>query len=272
MDTDQNANNIGDLTTIVTWSVLLSKCTRFAQASVAFPKGELGDRWRASVAPMIGLQSIAFALGEAATLPVDERLLGIDRAGLMIRAHSKELDETWRAEPMPEELLELIADARAVLERAAHLGAHASVASDGFVMPDVHALCAQAIDDGYEGHIFAAMPGTILREGTPALVARPGPLPFDVPGLDAESGPSVQAQVYRSIVDTSGAVRDTVVPFHEEMPAGRPLLEHIVEDGALTRIESDASQVEKWITAQARSLDGRSHELVVAPADATDGA
>lgn len=262
MNTDHNANKITDLSEIVTWAVLLSKWTRFAQSSVALPEDETGERWRKSVAPMIGLQAVCFALRDVTRLPDDERLLGIDRASVIIRNHARELDEAWRGEPMPEGLLEVMADARAALESAEHIAYHARAEGDEFVMPDVHELCAQAVSDGFEGELFASPPGTILSSGEPALVSRPRPIPFDVPGLVTDDSPRLQQQVYRMVDDEAGAVRDEVVPYHRTMPAGRPMLEHVVSGGRVLRNARSDEQVRLWIEEQARTMEGLSREVV----------
>jgi len=272
MNTAQNTNNIENLTNIVTWSVLLGKWTSFAKSALALPDDEDGDRWKATVAPMIGLQALCFALGECGSLSVDERLLGIDRAGLGIRNHSKELDAIWRSEPMPADLLELLDDAGLALVRAEHIGFGAIVQQDGFVMPDIHEPCLDAIDRGFDGELFAAAPGTILAPGEPAIFSRPRAVPFEVPGLERGPSASLQEQVYRSIDDSRGVVSDEIVAFHTQLPAGRPMLEHAIARGKLVRPQQSAEQTERWIEQQARAFDGRTHEVVRTEDETTDGA
>jgi len=214
---------------------------------------------------MIGLQAVCFALGESFAIPVSERLLGIDRAGVIIRNHARELDKAWGSEPMPEQLLELMADARSARDASAHIGFVAVVESDGFVMPAIDEPCARAIDDGFTGELFAAPPGTILAAGEPALFSRPHPLPFEVPGLCAHDEPIVQEQIYRSTDESANLVRDEIVAFHKEMPAGRPLLEPMVPGGAsgtLVREPRTDAQVRAWIEEQARTFDGREHVVL----------
>ncbi len=272
MNTNHNPNKLKQAADIVTWSVLLGKWTSFAQSALALPDNEHGGRLRASVAPIIGLQALCFALGECAALPIGERLLGIDRAGVGIRGFARDLDLIWRAEQMPADLLQLLDDAGRALVYAEHLGFVSCVQSDGFVMPEIHSACADAVERGFEGDLFAALPGTLLAPGEPALFTRPHKIPFDVPGLEAEEGASVQVQVYRSIDESRSTVVDEIVPFHTALPAGRPLLDHVIADGELTLPAPDEARAAHWIEQQARAFDGRAHEIVRASDETTGSA
>ena len=107
-----------DPVTGLTWAVLLGRWTDFARAAVALPRDADGDRWRASVAPVIGLQAVTFALGDLDRLEPAERALGLDRAEVLIGRYSGELHEHWRGVPMHGELVRLIEDAMAALASA----------------------------------------------------------------------------------------------------------------------------------------------------------
>src|SRR5262245_40321112 len=48
----------------LTWPALLGHWTAFAQNSLALPKTADGDRWRAAVPAIIGLQALTHALGD----------------------------------------------------------------------------------------------------------------------------------------------------------------------------------------------------------------
>jgi hypothetical protein len=104
-----------------TWAMLLARWTQFAQASVALPRTAEGSRWRAAVGPIVGLQAVVFALGELEGLPADERALGRDRAGVLIRQYAGALEGLWSSEPMPGEVAALIADAREAARRVDEL-------------------------------------------------------------------------------------------------------------------------------------------------------
>lgn len=107
----------------LTWAMLLGRWVEFARASVAFPRTPEGSRWRAAVGPIVGLQAVAFALGELGTLPPDERALGLDRAAVLIRQHADALAGLWSGQALPAEIAALIADARAAWAAAqAHAG------------------------------------------------------------------------------------------------------------------------------------------------------
>lgn len=98
----------------LTWPALLAKWTEFAQASVAFPRTQEGDRWRAAVPAIITLQAVTFAMGEVGELAIDERALALDRAAILIRKHERELTALWPT-GVPNQMAELLADAKASL-------------------------------------------------------------------------------------------------------------------------------------------------------------
>jgi hypothetical protein len=101
----------------LTWPALLAKWTQFAQASAAFPRTGMGDRWRASVPAIIGLQAVTFALADLAMLLPNERVVGLARAAAVIERHRGELLALWGLQMSPE-LRDLIADAQAALVAA----------------------------------------------------------------------------------------------------------------------------------------------------------
>ncbi len=199
--------------------MLLGRWMDLARASAALPPD---DRWRVSVPAVIGLQAVSCALAESLELPTSERLLGVDRGAVLIRRHVAQLNDTWRGEPMPERLTELIADARAAWNVAAEAGVEWVVAVERLEMPDVAAHL-----EGAMGDVLAAPPGTILFRGSPAVFARPETIEFNVHGLTrGEVGPP--RQVYRR-----GGTDpcDIVAPMLTALPAGRPLLVWMVRDG-----------------------------------------
>jgi hypothetical protein len=103
----------------MTWPALLAHWTDFARASIALPRNSEGDRWRAAVAPIIGLQAVTFALGDLGRLGSgEERALALDRAAILIDRHGAELAALWPGQPLDPHLTGLIADARACLAAA----------------------------------------------------------------------------------------------------------------------------------------------------------
>ena len=104
----------------LSWSILLARWTRFAQAALALPEDASGDAWRASVESIIALQAVTFALGDLHLLPVDERALSVDRAGVLIVKHERALTRAWHNQAPPPSVRELIDDARRALGAARH--------------------------------------------------------------------------------------------------------------------------------------------------------
>ena len=103
----------------LTWTALLGKWIEFAQTSVALPKGAEGDRWRASVAPIVNLQAVTFALAELKDLPTADRPLARDKAEILISDNAEKLSELWGEMHLPATLHEIIADARVALTLSA---------------------------------------------------------------------------------------------------------------------------------------------------------
>jgi hypothetical protein len=101
----------------LTWAVLLGRWVEFARGALALPEDEAGLALRESVADIIALQAVWFALQHIDELDSDERALGIARAGLLIDRHGEAVNARWRGQPMPTELSSLIADARDALAK-----------------------------------------------------------------------------------------------------------------------------------------------------------
>lgn len=105
----------------LTWTALLARWYDFARSSVALPRTPEGDAWRNSVAPIITLQAITFALAELPDLPGTEHALALDRARLQIDAARRELARAWGAAFLPGALNELLVDAEGAWSAAAAL-------------------------------------------------------------------------------------------------------------------------------------------------------
>lgn len=256
----------------MTWAALLGRWLDFARASVALPKDTAGQRWRQSVAPIITLQAVIFALRQLDDLPEDERALGLDRAEILIRQESAGLNSAWRGEPMPELLLELIADAPAAL-RAATVGAAVELAvlDSGRTGPFPADACrmvpacesALAVIDAseFDGEVHLALPGTLLAPGEVMGFAvgrsvrawRRGRLnaaeAFQValPGLSEALAPFLARyvdsprQVYRQ-ADAQGRISvDVAVRLVCDPVAGQPLLARVWSDGASSVPAVDAA-------------------------------
>lgn len=102
----------------LTWAVLLGRWIEFARGALALPDDELGQALRESVADIIGLQAVWFALQHIEELEAEERALGLARAEVLVERHSNTIFRRWRGENVPAELSSLIADVREVLAKS----------------------------------------------------------------------------------------------------------------------------------------------------------
>lgn len=102
----------------LTWAVLLGGWVDFARSALALPDDQGGRALRGSVADIIGLQAVWFALQHLDELDADERGLGIARAEVLIERHAQAVAERWRGVELPGELVRLIEDAREVLAKS----------------------------------------------------------------------------------------------------------------------------------------------------------
>ncbi|MCC6680649.1 MAG: hypothetical protein IT445_07075 [Phycisphaeraceae bacterium] len=96
----------------LTWSVLLGRWVQFARSAAALPREGDGKKLRDSVADLIMLQAVWFALQHLPELDANQRALGLDRAGVLIEKHEQALRRRWEDSPMPESMQQLIDDAR----------------------------------------------------------------------------------------------------------------------------------------------------------------
>ncbi len=219
----------------LTWAALLARWTEFARASVAFPKDAPGDRWRSSVAPVIGLQATTFALAELDELAPDERALGLDRAGLLVRTHATDLHGVWRGEAMPETLREVVDDAQRALTLARERGVEYRVSAERIDAPDALAEIERAMQRGARiEFVLAAPPGTTLFQGEPALFVRGDTNAFEIDGLSR--APSAPRQIYRQ------PGRDVIALFDDALQPGTPLLRVVVDDGRVVRRFADSER------------------------------
>ncbi len=225
-----------------TWTGLLAHWTALAQRSLALPKNAEGERWRAAVPAIVGLQAITHALGEIDTLaPGEDRAAAQDRAAVGIQSHAGALHQLWRGEPMHGELTGMIDDARAALAATKDGGLEWCVAGERLVVDHPAELVAALLSGGFDGDLYLPVPGTVLFKGCPAGFAR-GPAGQDPSAEQREmireylGGPEVtkpervrvMRQVYRQfdfgMRAGGGVARDLVQPMDGELPAGQAQL------------------------------------------------
>ncbi|MEO1130911.1 MAG: hypothetical protein AAFX05_14555 [Planctomycetota bacterium] len=218
----------------LTWAALLARWTDFAKAGVALPQDETGQAWRDSISGVIALQAVTCALGEFDLLASHEQSHALDLAGVLLRRHAGEVNEAWRGQPMPEKLLQLLADARLAHEHAASLGVEYVVAAESLTVPPLHDLVEALLASGFGGEMLAARAGVSLGSGCPVLFLRPE---ADIPALPRVArtpGLVPPRQVYRQFDDALGkAMRDYVAPIAGAIYPGRPLLRQVMERGAV---------------------------------------
>ena len=111
---DPESHSHGDK---LTWVVLLGRWVEFARGALALPEDGAGRAMRESVADIITLQAVWFALQHIDELDGDERALGIARADVLIERHTRAVTARWEGGPMPAELRSLIDDAREALAK-----------------------------------------------------------------------------------------------------------------------------------------------------------
>ena len=68
----------------LSWTALLTRWIDFARASVAIPESSEGPRWRESVAPVVNLQAVTFALADLDELAEVDRPFALDRAAVLM--------------------------------------------------------------------------------------------------------------------------------------------------------------------------------------------
>lgn len=234
----------------LTWPGLLAHWTAFAQSSLALPKTAEGERWKAAVAPIIGLQAVTFALGDLDKLTrPGERAAAIDTAQVQIRQHVGELHALWKGEELPPMLRELIDDAGKARSAAAGAGVEWRVTVDKLVSGSVQEVQALVASMGFEGDLYLPVPGAALFRNAPAAFARDpgGARPaenvlravkeFLVDVSRPERVPCFR-QVYRQFDFGKGVVvRDYVVPFDRELPPGQAQLIPAIERGRVLPVQ-----------------------------------
>lgn len=237
------------------WSTLLAHWLDFARSSVAIPDDAEGDRWRASVAAIINLQAVTFALAELDRVDAADRPFACDRASVLIQENAVVLESAWRGVSMPETLLEIGADARAALAASAYAGCVELVwEGDGVLVMPMVPVAGPGADE--RGTLAVAQPGTLLMPGEPVAwwVNRDGaPIVAAVPGATERTG-GVPRQVYRQVGADGRIERDVVASILDDPPPGLPLLVPLYEDGRA--IGHFTLEAETWEGQQRAAMAG----------------
>lgn len=231
----------------LTWAILLSRWTEFARSAVALPTEGQGGLWRQSVADIIGLQAITLALKDLDEHELDQsRAVAIDTASVGVDRHAHNLAAIWEAEPWPEDLHELLEDARTALRDAAASGLEWCVDEEQAALEHPAELSGLLEAMGFSGDLYLAAPGVVLSEGCPCafLHREGGAMPHaevieavgafleanGVGGRWSRRGPPRQA--YRQFdFARGGPVRDLVSWMTGDPRPGQPLLVPAVLSG-----------------------------------------
>jgi hypothetical protein len=258
-----------------TWALLLAKWVELAKASVAIPEGE-PDRspWKHSVEHVISLQATTCALGEAASLDLEERALAADRASVAITKAARALSDAWAGQPMPESLLEMLADARLARDTAASLSLHVNVNTDEADAPDPWPLAHALAEAGFRGDLLAAPRGTRLFRGAPIAVATPEPHDEHARAIAEHYRPIAEpasqarppAQLYRVIGESGKAERDTIAPMLTDLPAGAPLLMPVITAGRVAPEPSEQADAVRLERQRVALSTGKPLEVTAADA------
>ena len=231
----------------LTWAVLLARWTEFARSAVALPTEGKGGLWRQSVADIIGLQAITLALRDLDEHDLDQsRALAIDTASVGIDRHAESLSATWSADPWPEELHELVEDARRALADASASGLEWCVDAEQVTLEHPAELAGLLEAMGFDGDLYLASPGAVISGGCPCAFVHEvgGGMPDEhvveavgafleangVGGRWARRGPPRQA--YRQFdFARGGPVRDLVSWMVGDPRPGQPLLVPVIQGG-----------------------------------------
>lgn len=228
----------------LTWPALLAHWTAFAQSSLALPKTAEGDRFRAAIPAIIGLQAVTFALADLDKLTIPgERSLAIDKSEVLIRTHALEINTLWKSDTLPTEISYIIRDAHAALAAGKTSGVEWRVTTPRLVAQHPGDLLTALVAAGFKGDLFLPVPGTVLFQAAPAAFARAprGDRPdehtlravkeFLVDVTRPERAPHMR-QVYRQFDFGTGSVRrDLIAPASQTNIPGQPQLIPVIQRG-----------------------------------------
>ena len=212
---------------VVSWAALLGRWMDFARASTALPQTRTGDQWRASVAPMITLQAVTFALSELEQVEPSERLLGWDRGEMLCQEAMETLDGVWGPKA-PSEIVETLEQAEAALEDVLNRFSLVLIhdQQDSSIMPPLDII--EPV-----GACTVAAAGTPIMPGSPMAwwaeveldQVRAMPLPGVLQLLRCP------VQVWRCRDDQNRFIEDVVTDLQAECDGGLPLLVPRVLEG-----------------------------------------
>jgi len=221
----------------MTWAALLGKWTEFAQSALALPDNDEGGRLKEAVPTIITLQAVTHACAELGQLDTDERLLGADKAEMLVKKNAGEFNRIWSGEVMPDAIIEIVEDAQLALRAATQGGWEWVAVEETIITPHPNEIIEAMVASGFEGDLFLPTPGVPIFQHAPVAFVRGvepdselGVMVFElIPAfLEGASEPEqipIARQVYRQFdFSRGGPVRDLVQPMDATLTPGQPLL------------------------------------------------
>ncbi len=241
----------------ITWTGLLAQWTQAAQASLAIPEDQDGPEWRRSMAALITLQAVTFALNELVDIPVAERPVARDRAALLIDESLDVLEAVWGSidQAAPESINSIAVAAEAALVDAQYAGLTELWWSgpDRYVIPAIDLSFIAAPHN--VGCVAVMAPGTIVLPGEPVawwIDREESYLQKLLQGCQVV-GAQRPHQVYRSFDQHGMALGDEVLDLDSPAPSAFPLLVPLLGWGE--RIGHFPIPAEQWHAQQVVAMD-----------------
>lgn len=242
----------------ITWTGLLAQWTQAAQASLAIPEDQDGPAWRNSMAPLITLQAVTFALSELADLPVAERPVARDRAALLIDESLDLLEAVWVSieQAAPTAIGNIVQGAEGALVDSQYAGLTELwwPGPGRYVIPSVDLSFVAAPQN--VGCVAVMAPGTIVLPSEPVawwIDREEQYLRGLLEGCTVVSAVRPH-QVYRSFDADGKVICDQVLDLESEAPQAFPLLVPLLGWGET--IGHFPIAAEQWHAQQEMGMEG----------------
>jgi len=215
----------------LSWAALLGRWLDLAAASTALTDEQDGPQWRRSVAPLVTLQAIVFALDEFDALLEDERPVALDRAEVLVNEAREQLAVTW-PDGLPEALAESLADAEqavSMLESSMVWTLH-HAGDRPLRIPELPGTPCPL----FEGGTLAMVPpGTIVMPGAPVAwwSCRREPELVEVVAEHRVQLRERPLQVWRIMDEDGRFIADRVTDLDDSVEQALPLLIPVLVDG-----------------------------------------
>jgi len=215
----------------MTWTALLAYWMDLARAARAFDAAPTGP-WQQAMPALITFEALARCLPHIQALPVEERAVALDKAGVLLEARRADVEDAF--DMQPDVLAEADASADAAIA-AARQSLTWTLFWEGpgpLRMPEVLGVPARATDDGA---VAIMAPGTLAVPGTPVAWWQGRDEPMLARGVGGcRAVPLLTPlQVWRAYADDGLMVEDRVRCVDDEAPEGAmPLLVPLLVGGS----------------------------------------